>query len=295
MNKLQAIFANEWVLIPLVSVCVIIIAYLWSNKIVDGLYKKSMTNREEIFRLLDLMFVDTDKKKLNILLLLLSFGLGFIIFFLFLPNVVAGLCFASLVTVLGWTLPLMVVRSLWESRASRFVEQMVDGLTIMGNGINAGLAVTQAMERVVTNLANPISQEFGLVLSQISLGRSIEDALIELSVRIPKPDVQMFVTAINILKETGGNLPETFATIVVTIRERQKIEKKIQAMTAQGIMQGIIISLVPFVLIVVFLLVDPAFVKPMFSTTLGLVFLFIMLILVIIGGIAIRKIVTIKV
>ncbi len=81
----------------------------------------------------------------------------------------------------------------------------------------------------------------------------------------------MFVTSINILKETGGNLAETFQTIVIVIRERQKVEKKIQALTAQGLMHGVIVTLIPFLLMVVFFVVDPAFIKPMFNTTLGLV------------------------
>nr|HPI40087.1 type II secretion system F family protein [Pseudobdellovibrionaceae bacterium] len=133
------------------------------------------------------------------------------------------------------------------------------------------------------------------VLYQMQVGDSFEGALTNLAERIPKPDVQMFVTSINILKETGGNLAETFQTIVSTIRERQKVEKKIQALTAQGLMQGYIMSAIPFFLMGVFFLVDPKFVMPMFTTTLGLVLLLIMLGLIIIGGFVIKKVVTIKV
>jgi tight adherence protein B len=165
----------------------------------------------------------------------------------------------------------------------------------MANGVKSGLSVTQSMERVVENLGHPISQEFSLVLSQIRLGRSVEEALIAMGERVPRPDVQMLVTSINILKETGGNLAETFATICMTIRERQKIEKKIQAMTAQGLMQGIIITLVPIALLIVFSLVNPGYIKPLFNTTFGLILLFLMFTLQIIGGVTIRKIVKIKV
>ena len=82
---------------------------------------------------------------------------------------------------------------------------------------------------------------------------------------------------------------------MVKLTIRQKIEKKIEAMTAQGLMQGFIISMVPLGLILVFLVVDPAFIRPLFSTTLGIVLLCVMFTLQIIGGITIRKIVTIKV
>ncbi len=105
----------------------------------------------------------------------------------------------------------------------------------------------------------------------------------------------MFVTAINILKETGGNLAETFTTIVLTIRERQKVEGKIEAMTAQGIMQGFIVSMVPIGIIVLLYFLDPSYIMPMFNSTLGIILLMIMFAFIIIGGIAIRKVVTIKV
>ena len=132
----------------------------------------------------------------------------------------------------------------------QLTDQMVDGMTIMANGIKAGQSLTQSMERVTENMSGPLSQEFGLVLNKIRLGMSVEEALNEFGERIPRQDVQMFVTSVNILKETGGNLAETFQTIVTTVRERQKVEKKIEALTAQGTMQAVIITLVPFLLLV---------------------------------------------
>jgi tight adherence protein B len=166
---------------------------------------------------------------------------------------------------------------------------------LMANGVKAGLSVQQCMERIQENLANPISQEFGLVLSQMRLGRGMSEALNDLGMRIPKPDVQMYVTSVNILSETGGNMAETFQTITFTIRERQKIEKKIDALTAQGVTQGVIITLIPFGLLAVFAIVDPAYVRPLFTTTLGFIALFMMLALQTIGGIMIKKIVKIQV
>ncbi|HRO67389.1 MAG TPA: type II secretion system F family protein [Pseudobdellovibrionaceae bacterium] len=188
-----------------------------------------------------------------------------------------------------------MVKTIYERRCTQFVNQMVDGLTVMANGIKSGTNAPQAMQRVVEIMGNPISQEFQMVLNQTQFGQSFEEALNDLGERIPRPDVQMFVTSVNILKETGGNLAETFQTIVLVVRERQKIEKKIEAMTAQGIMQGLIVTMIPFVLMGVFWAIDPNFIKPMFTTTLGWFLLFAILTLQVIGGIAIKKIVTIKV
>ena len=287
--------SNNFFFILSFSVCVALISYFYLSKIIDRIFTKSAQSRQEILKYLDLMFVETSETRVNQMLLLMSLGLAMVFFFLLWPHFWLGLGVGAVIGFVGWNIPLRFIKSRFEQRASLLTEQMVDGLTIMANGIKAGLTVPQAMERVVENLSNPISQEFSLVLSEIRLGRSVEEALLALSDRVPKSDVQMFVTAINILKETGGNLAETFTTIVLVIRERQKIERKIEAMTAQSMTQGMIISAVPLALIGLFFLMDPAFIKPMFTTALGLVIFMMICALVIIGGTMMRKIAKIDV
>ncbi len=289
------LLGNEYLLIPMFGLAVFITAYTSSEKVMNWLHQKSLGNREEVMRLMDAMFIDVNKKKVTMTMLLSSFGIGALFFLALWPNVVIGFIMGTVVTVVGWSIPPLVMKGLWEKRCDKFVNQMVDGLTIMGNGIKAGLSIPQALERVVENLSGPIAQEFSLVLNKVRLGMSVEEALNELGERVPRQDVQMLVTAINILKETGGNLAETFATIVMTIRERQKIEKKIQALTAQGMMQGVIITLVPFVLLIIFFVIDPNYIMPLFTRPMGWVALALMLTLQVIGGVLMKKIVTIKV
>lgn len=286
---------KDWILIPVVGICTFIVALYSAERVINYLRDKSLGKKDEILKYMKLMGSEIEDSKLTKMMLLLSFGLGSVFFFLFWPNLVLGIIFGVAVTVAGWSLPLLAIKSMYEKRCNQFVDQMVDGLTIMANGIKAGSNPQESMRRVTEIMPNPIKAEFNQILYQMQVGDSFESALNDLGERIPRPDVQMFVTSINILKETGGNLAETFQTIVLTVRERQKIEKKIEAMTAQGVMQGIIITCIPFILGFVFLLIDPNFIKPMFSTTLGLVLLFVMLVLILIGGILIKKVVTIKV
>lgn len=289
------LLGNEFLLIPIFGAAVFVFSYSTADKIMAFLHQRSLGNREEVLRLLDAMFVEVDKRKVTWAMLLSSFGVGCLFFLATWPNVIPGFILGAAITIIGWSIPPLVVKTLWERRCDRFTNQMVDGLTIMANGIKAGLSVPQSLERVVENMSGPISQEFGLVLNKIRLGMAVEEALNELGDRIPRQDVQMFVTAINILKETGGNLAETFSTIVMTIRERQKIEKKIQALTAQGMMQAVIITLVPFVLFGVFYIIDKNYIMPLLTTPLGWFALALMLALQVIGGVMMKKIVTIKV
>lgn len=292
---MSEILTHPYIMIPLFGIAVFAFCYVNIDRLIAFLHERSLGNREEVMKLMDMMFVETDKQRVTMMMIVLSAGLGFLVFLASWPNLIFGFFLGCVVTILGWSAPKVVMKALWEKRCDRFVNQMVDALTIMANGIKAGLSVTQGIERVTNIMNGPVSQEFGLVLNKVRLGMSLEEALNELGDRIQRADVQMFVTAINILKETGGNLGETFTTIVVTIRERQKIEKKIQALTAQGTMQGIIISFMPFVLLGVFLVMDPNYVKPLFDTPLGWFMLFIMLALEVIGGVMMKKIVTIKV
>lgn len=283
------------VFIPLVTILIAIAVYNATGIFSKFFSQKSKSTKDAILDYYRLMGVSVEEKKVTWLLYGMSFGLGAIFFFLMWPDIIPGLIFGISVGISGWNLPLIVVKRNYEARCSKFVEQMVDALTIMANGIKTGSNPVQSMQRVIEIMGNPVSQEFQTIVSETQLGSSFEEALTKLGQRIPRPDVQMFVTSINILKETGGNLAETFETIVYVIRERQKIEKKIEAITAKGVMQGIIVMLVPFIIFIVFMFMDPSFIKPMYTTTMGYILIFVMLVLQIIGGIWIKKIVTIKV
>lgn len=295
MEAISPYLGNPWIIIPLVGLLVFSAAYVGAEPLVRLLTNLALSKKEQIIHQLDLIYVDVEERKITIFLLLCSYGLGAVVFLLFFPNLIAGTIFGVMISIIGIKAPPLIVNSLYESRCKKVVVQMVDGMTIMANGIKAGLSPAQSMERVTDNIKGPISQEFNLVLNKVRVGMTFEEALNEFGERVPLPDVQMFVTSVNILKETGGNLAETFETINFVIRERQKLEKKIEAMTAQGITQGVIISLVPFALLLLFWTMDPDFVKPLFSTTWGIIALCTVFSLQIIGGFMIKKIVTIKV
>lgn len=289
------LFQNDLLFLAVFGLCVFTFFYGYTERMINFLEARTLGARDECMELLDRMLVKTDKKKLTTTMMLMSFGLGALACLAFWPNVIPGLIFGAVLTFGGLAMPKRILTLLWERRCSRLVDQMVDGMTIMANGVKSGLSITQSMERVVANMSGPLPQEFELVLGKVSLGLSVEEALNEFGDRIPKPDVQMFVTAVNILSETGGNLAETFETITYTVRERQKIEKKVEALTAQSMTQGMIITAVPFMLLVVFFLMDPGYVMPLFTKPLGWFFLFLMLALQVIGGVMMRKIATIKV
>jgi tight adherence protein B len=292
---LQKLLGSPWIAFPLIMVSGGVFAYFLYPFLERGFLKRAFGQKEKIQQLLEAMSISMEDSKLNQIILLVNLGPSLLFFLLLWPNFVGGLILGFFLWIVASQLPYYYFQNLYEKRSSLLVAQMVDGLTIMANGIKSGLSVPQSMERVVETLPNPLSQEFSLVLSKMKLGLSLEEALIEFGNRVTRPDVQMFVVSINILKETGGNLAETFTTIVKVIRERQKIEQKIEAMTTQGKTQGMIVSAVPVVIIAIFYFSDRTYIEPLFNTTLGVILLVIMVGLIAVAGVLIKKIVTIKV
>ncbi len=295
MDAITGIFRHEWLVFPLFGFSVFFAIYMYADRFILMIQEKSQKNKSKIILHMRLLGIDVNEKKVTQLMLGTSFGVGFLVFLMFWPTVSMGLFLGVSFTLAGFQLLPLIYQNLYEKKCDQFVDQMVDALTIMANGVKSGSNPQQSMQRVVEIMGNPVKAEFSQVITETQFGSSFEEALTNLGERIPRQDVQMFVTAINILKETGGNMGETFETIVFTIRERQKLEKKISAMTAQGIMQGIIISCIPFVMGGLFFFIDPEYIKPMFNTTMGLILLVIMLGLQVAGGIVIKKLVTIKV
>lgn len=271
------------------------VAYRYAERFLEWLRFQSIGTRDYIVERLNMMFIEVSPQKVLMWQFALSALPGALVFLALVPQYFPATLFGIIVTIVGWKAPKPIIDWIYARRVRQFTYQMIDGLNLMANGLKSGLSVVQAMGLVVQEMPNPIRQEFNLVLSENKLGVSVEEAFNNLSKRIVSDDVEMFVTSINILKETGGNLAETFDTITTTIRERIKLEKKIDAMTALGYGQGMILICVPGVMGVILHLSDPEFMKPLFTTALGWVIILMILALEVMAYVMITKIVKINV
>jgi tight adherence protein B len=180
-------------------------------------------------------------------------------------------------------------------RKKKYAIQMVDSLNLLANGLRAGLTMPQAIGMVVDEMPPPVSQEFNLVLQQAKIGVPLDEALENLKKRVYTEDNEMFVTSVNILRETGGNLAETFDTIVMVIRERVRLQLKIETYVAQGKVQAYIIGSMPFAMILLFGSGDPEYFPLLFGTILGVIALIVICGMVALGMWVIFKIIDIKV
>jgi len=195
--------------------------------------------------------------------------LGSFAFGLLLGGIFAAFIFAAA----GYFIPWVIVTYLHHRRLGNIDDQLVDALLLMANALKAGLSLQQALELVAREMKPPISDEFGRLIKEIHLGRLTDDALRRFAERVPLEDVRLAVDSILTLRETGGNLSETFQVIAHTIVERTKVQGKIKAMTAQGMSQGILICLFPIVMMLLFTFIDPNYMRPFFHSALGLLML----------------------
>lgn len=192
-------------------------------------------------------------------------------------------------------LPRYVIMWLKVRRRNRFNIQLVEALSGMSNAMKSGFSIMQAMEHIVANGESPISEEFETMLHQTRVGVGFQEALRNMDRRVGSEDLTLVVLSIETARKTGGNLTEIFASISHTIRERMRIEKRIDTLTAQGRLQGIVLSLMPIVIGLVLHLLEPGLFGPFLKSTVGIICLFVVAIMLILGALTIRKIVKIDI
>lgn len=197
--------------------------------------------------------------------------------------------------IFGFFLPMILIRYYRKRRIKKFNVQLVDALQAMSNAFKAGLTFPQAIEHVAKEATPPLSQEFGLFVKEIKLGVPLEEALTNMGRRVGSDDLELMVVSTNIARQLGGNTAEMFETISATIRERFRLEGKIDAMTSQGKLQGWIVAAMPLVLGLVLNYLRRDLMEPLFQHWFGFVLVFAIGLMEVMGLLLIRRIVNIDV
>jgi len=218
-----------------------------------------------------------------------SLGLGVLLFVLRDP--ISGI----IGFFLGYMLPRFWVGRRISGRLNAFNKQLPDTITLLSNSLRAGSSFLQSIELVSREGAPPMSDEMGRVVREVNLGLGMEEALHNLVRRIKSDDLDLMVTAIGIQQQVGGNLAEILDTIAFTIRERVRIKGEINTLTAQGRVSGYLVAFLPIGLGVALNAINPAFMAPLFTETIGRILIGVGAVMMTIGFLAIRKITDIKV
>ncbi|MFZ6816074.1 type II secretion system F family protein [Undibacterium sp. Rencai35W] len=191
--------------------------------------------------------------------------------------------------------PGFVHKRLKTNRRKSLIRQLPDTLDSLVGALRSGMSLQQALGLLSEQLPKPSNQEFGLVVRKLRMGVSLDDVLEELEKRIESQEYTMFTTSMRIAREVGGNLTESLERLADTMRKKLAMEDKIDALTSQGKLQGIIVGCLPLFLMWVLNIMEPESMAPLFNTLMGYMVLFVIFLLEFIGFILIRKIVKIDV
>lgn len=210
-------------------------------------------------------------------------------------GMVRGLFIGGVAAGLMLNLPRWHLAILKRRRLELFNEQLVDALMTMSNALRSGSSILQAFEHIVRQNLTPISQEFNLFLQETRLGVKFEEALANLQNRVNSDDLIIMIRAIEIARQTGGNLTEVFDKISNMIRERLRIQKRIAALTSQGRLQGIVVGMMPLFLVIAMFFLDPKMMVSFFLSPVGIIIAVLALIFETAGALLIRKIINIDI
>jgi tight adherence protein B len=233
---------------------------------------------------LDDMFLVIPRKKLvliDVLTPLGCAGLGYLLS--------QSLALSLAAALVGLVVPLIVVKQMEAKRRRKFASQIVDGLMVLSSSLKAGLSLLQAFETLIEEMPPPIAQEFTLVVRQLHMGVSLEEALITLRRRMRSDELDLVVTAIMVARETGGNLTEVFSNVANTIQERNKLIGRVNALTVQGKLQGIIMSMLPIAFAMFVFKANPRFFDILLKDPLGRMLLGYAAVSQVLGMVFIRK------
>ena len=180
---------------------------------------------------------------------------------------------ALLVAAAGSLIPYAWLLRARGQRQKRMAEQLADVLSILASSLRAGHSFLQALDQVANEIKDPSAAEFHRVVSEIRLGRSVDDAMLEMADRIGSEDMRWAVMAVNIQRQVGGNLAEVLDIVSNTVRERAYIHRQVRVLSAEGRISIGILAVLPVGIFFYLMLVNPEYVSVLFTHPIGRIML----------------------
>ena len=228
----------------------------------------------------------------DLLLLTLLFGAAGLFGPIYLGR---GILFGAVLGGILASLPILYILRARTKRLQRLESQLPDAIDLMGRAMRAGHAFPNALKMVGEEMSDPIGGEFRTLFDEINYGVKLEDALLNLLERVPSTDLQYFVVALLIQRETGGNLAELLDNIAAIVRARIKLMGEIRTLSAEGKLSAWVLSLLPFVAALTINLVSPGFMNGLWEDPFGLKMVYAALFMMAFGIWWMRQIIRIRV
>jgi tight adherence protein B len=215
----------------------------------------------------------------------------------------AGLFFAlfgmsSLITLaamaVGGSIPILIVWVKAKRRLTAIEDQLPDLLVTLAASLKAGHSFRQGIQAVVDEGEPPASKEFKRVLTETRLGRPMDDALAEMADRVGSKNLSFVVTSVAIQRQVGGSLAGIFDMVADAVRQRQQFARKIRSLTAMGRMSAYVLCGIPFFMLGMLTLMNREYMDPLYHTSAGHKLMVIGLVMMAVGSLLLRKIVSFR-
>jgi tight adherence protein B len=191
--------------------------------------------------------------------------------------------------------PLLYVSNRRGNRLGKFERQLPEALDLITRALRSGHAFSSALQMVGEEMAEPIAGEFRIVHDEVNFGVALQQALTNLSERVPLTDLRYFIVSVLIQRESGGNLTEVLGNLSRLIRERLKLMAKVKVLSSEGRLSAWVLGIMPFALAGVMYLVNPEFMSPLWTDPIGISIIKYMLILMAFGAFVLSRIIKIRV
>jgi len=191
--------------------------------------------------------------------------------------------------------PMAYLRHCRAKRLKRIEAQLPEALDLVTRALRAGHAFSSGLQMIGEEMSEPIASEFRTVHDEVNFGVSLQQALTNLSERVPITDVRYFVVAVLIQRDSGGNLTEVLSNLSRLIRERLKLLAKVRVLSSEGRLSAWVLGVMPFALAGAMNLVNPEFMSLLWTDPIGIAIIKHMLVLMAIGILILRRIVRIRV
>mgnify|MGYP006272566341 CR=1 FL=1 len=236
------------------------------------------------------LLMDTDPRMALVLFAAAVFVAGLVGYAL-IGNYIGFIVAAGIVAFL----PNVLLNHLEQKRKQKLNEQIVDGITSLASGVRAGLTLVQAMQLLVQNSTGPIKQEFTHLLREYELGVDLNQAMQNASDRIATSHYRLLFSAVAAHRTRGGDLSQSLDRITDAIREIQRLEGKLQTLTAQGRNQAWMMAGMAIIVLGIGYMIAPEATQNVLSDDMGRVILLVALGLIVLGALWIRKIMSVDI
>jgi tight adherence protein B len=216
--------------------------------------------------------------------------LGFLLGYTLLTRISAGIGLGLLFGLAPFILLRMAARSYYD----KFQEQLPEALDLLGRALRAGHALTSGLDMIAQETVDPIKGEFTITVDELKLGLTVQEAFDNLCQRVPSADLRFFAVAVNIQRETGGNLAEILDNISHLIRERVQFGRHVQALTAEGRLSARVLIALPLVMFLYIYYANYEYVSMLWTERTGLILLTGGIVSQFIGAYVMKRIVAIE-